>query len=100
MGKRFPISHDIAEVVETGGAEAEEAEVDVTEHAAESKRASRALEAYAPVIDGGYVIGAFGIYADAARIETSIASKKRLIWLATFIVFALLWALLGMLVRG
>ena len=46
------------------------------------------------------MIGAFEIYADAARIENSIASKKRLIWLATFIVFVLLWALLGLLVRG
>ena len=99
-GKRFPVSHHLAEVIETGKAEAEIEELEGAEHAAESKRASRALEVYAPVIDGGYVIGAFEIYADAARIENSIASKKRLIWLATFIVFGLLWALLGGLVRG
>jgi putative nucleotidyltransferase with HDIG domain len=100
IGKRFPVSHHLAEVVESGEAEAELEELDAAEHAAESRRASRALEVYAPVIDGGYVVGAFEIYADAARIESSIASKKRLIWLATFIVFGLLWALLGLLVRG
>jgi putative nucleotidyltransferase with HDIG domain len=46
------------------------------------------------------VIGAFEIYADAAGIEHSIAQKKRLIWLATFAIFGLLWALLTLLVRG
>ena len=54
---------------------------------------------YAPIIDGGYVIGALEIYADASRIEASIAGKKHAIWLATFVVFALLWALLVLLVR-
>jgi putative nucleotidyltransferase with HDIG domain len=100
MGKKFPVSHHLAEVIETGKAEAELEELDGAENAAESERFGRALEVYAPVIDGGYVIGAFEIYADAARIETSIASKKRVIWLGTFVVFGLLWALLGLLVRG
>jgi putative nucleotidyltransferase with HDIG domain len=100
IGKKFPVSHHLAEVIETGRAEAELEELDGAEHAAESRRASRALEVYAPIIEGGFVIGAFEIYADAARIESSIASKKRLIWAATFVVFGLLWALLGLLVRG
>ena len=100
IGKRFPVSHHLAEVIETGKAEAELEELHGAENAAESERFGRALEVYAPIIEGGFVIGAFEIYADAARIENSIAAKKRVIWLATFIVFFLLWALLGLLVRG
>ena len=70
------------------------------ENEAESLKAHRALEVYAPVIDGGYVIGAFEIYADSSRLEASIAQKKHVIWLATFAVFGLVWALLVLLVRG
>ena len=36
----------------------------------------RVLEVYAPVIDGGYAIGAFEIYADPSRIEAAISRKK------------------------
>ena len=76
-------------------------ELDTEENAAEARTGTnRALEVYAPVIDGGYVIGALEIYADASRIESSIAGKKHVIWLATFAVFALLWGLLVLLVRG
>jgi putative nucleotidyltransferase with HDIG domain len=101
MGKKFPISKHLAEVVETRKAAADIEELDDAESVGESRKGiDRALEVYAPVIDGGYVIGAFEIYADASRIEASIAQKKRVIWLATFAVFALLWGLLVFLVRG
>jgi putative nucleotidyltransferase with HDIG domain len=101
IGERFPVTDHLKEVIETGEAEAQIEELDEEgEDAAESERFGKALEVYAPVIDGGYVIGAFEIYADAARIENSIAAKKRQIWLGTFIVFALLWAMLGLLVRS
>lgn len=100
MGKKFPISHHLEEVLETGKAVAELEELDSAENAAESRSSDQGLEVYAPVIDGGYVIGAYEIYADFSRIEASITDKKHVIWLSTFAVFALLWGLLVLLVRG
>ena len=101
MGKKFPISDHLAEVLETRKAVAEIEELDSgRERRRVPRRADKALEVYAPVIDGGYVIGAFEIYADALAIEASITQKKHVIWLATFAVFALLWGLLVLLVRG
>jgi putative nucleotidyltransferase with HDIG domain len=46
------------------------------------------------------VIGAFEIYADSSPVEASIAHHKRVIWVATLLVFGTLWALLVLLVRG
>ncbi len=103
MGRKFPISHHLAEVLETRTAVAEIEDLSSGGDEAEAEARSgvdKALEVYAPVIDGGYAIGAFEIYADASRIEASIAQKKHLMWLATFAVFGLLWGLLVLLVRG
>ena len=100
MGKKFPISHHLSEVLETGKAVAAIEELNSEENAAESRHADRAFEVYAPVIDGGYAIGAYEIYADSSRVEASIAQKKHTIWLTTFAIFALLWGLLVLLVRG
>ena len=101
MGKTFPVSDHLRKAIETRQAVANLEELDTAENAAEARAGTkRALEVYAPVIDGGYVIGALEIYADASRIEASIAGKKHVIWLATFAVFALLWGLLVLLVRS
>jgi putative nucleotidyltransferase with HDIG domain len=101
IGKQFPVSDHLAEVLETRRADAHIEELDEAENAGEAHDGiSRALEVYAPVIDGGYTIGAFEIYADSSRIEASIAAKKHQIWLATFGIFGLLWALLVFFVRG
>jgi putative nucleotidyltransferase with HDIG domain len=101
IGKRFPLSHHLGAVIASGKAEANIEELNAAENAAESRRGiDRALEVYAPVIDGGYVIGAFEIYADSSRVEASIAQKKHVIWIATAAVFGILWALLVLLVRG
>ncbi|MEK6274050.1 MAG: HD-GYP domain-containing protein [Actinomycetota bacterium] len=102
MGKKFPISEHLAEVIETRKASADLEELDSEEENAAEFHSGidRALEVYAPVIDGAYVIGAFEIYADASRVEASIAQKKHVIWLTTFAIFALLWGLLVLLVRG
>ncbi len=101
MGKNVSRSRDhLEEAIETRKAVADIEELDSAENAAEARTSTtKALEVYAPVIDGGYVIGALEIYADASRIEASIAGKKHVIWLATFAVFALLWGLLVLLVR-
>jgi putative nucleotidyltransferase with HDIG domain len=101
IGRKFPVSEHLDEVLETRKADAKIEELDTAENEAEARTgAHRALEVYAPVIDGGYAIGAFEIYADASTIEASIAAKKQQIWIATFVVFGLLWGLLVFLVRG
>jgi putative nucleotidyltransferase with HDIG domain len=101
VGKKFPVSDHLREVMETRKAVANIEELDSAENAAEARTGvHRALEVYAPVIDGGYAIGALEIYADSSRIESSISHKKHVIWLATFAIFALLWGLLVLLVRG
>ena len=101
IGKRFPLSHHLGEVLRTRTADAEIEELDSKENVADSRNGvDKALEVYAPVTDGGYVIGAFEVYADSSPIEASITAKKREIWIATFVIFALLWALLVLLVRG
>jgi putative nucleotidyltransferase with HDIG domain len=100
IGKTFPVSDNLQAAIETRLPVGHLEDLDSAENAAEARAGThRALEVYAPIIDGGYVIGALEIYADASGIEASIAHKKHVIWLATFVVFALLWGLLVLLVR-
>jgi putative nucleotidyltransferase with HDIG domain len=102
IGRRFEPGHELAEVFETGEAVAELENLEDAEDAAESRLGhEHVIEVYAPVITGdGDVIGAYEIYADSSPLEGSIAHRKDLIWLATFGVFAALWALLALLARG
>ena len=101
IGKRFPLSHALGKVFESRKATANIEDLNAAENAAEFHSGiHRAFEVYAPVFDGGYVVGAYEIYADSSRVEASIAQKKHVIWLTTFAVFALLWGLLVLLVRG
>jgi putative nucleotidyltransferase with HDIG domain len=104
IGRRYPFegSH-LAEVLETGKAEAElESLGHEEEDAVESKLGiAHVLEVYAPIFGrGDRVIGAYEIYADSSPLEGSIAEHKRVIWMATFLVFGAIWALLVLLVRG
>jgi putative nucleotidyltransferase with HDIG domain len=102
IGRAFPIGHHLEEVLESGEAEAELEALEDEEDQAESKLGvAHVLEVYAPVLGReGRVIGAFEIYADSSPLEASIADRKRLIWAETAGVFAALWALLVLFVRG
>jgi putative nucleotidyltransferase with HDIG domain len=103
IGRRYPFegSH-LAEVLETGEAEAELESLGHEEDAVESKLGiAHVLEVYAPIFGrGDRVIGAYEIYADSSPVEASISEHKRVIWMATFLVFGAIWALLVLLVRG
>jgi putative nucleotidyltransferase with HDIG domain len=60
------------------------------------------FEVYAP-IDGATSerpIGAYEIYADPRALDRLIGSRRTTLWLAVAGVFAALWALLALLVRG
>jgi putative nucleotidyltransferase with HDIG domain len=102
IGQRFPLEGHLAEVLESGEAEAELEELGGEENEAESRLgAGEVVEVYAPVLGpDGEVLGAYELYADSARLEASIADRKRLLWLTTAAVFLALWTLLALLAGG
>jgi putative nucleotidyltransferase with HDIG domain len=102
IGKRFPPSADLSEVVETGEAEAGLEDLHDAEDAVESKLPFEdVLEVYAPVFsETDQVIGAYEIYADATPLEASIADRRKELWIAIGAVFLLLWVLLVVLARS
>jgi putative nucleotidyltransferase with HDIG domain len=101
MGERFPLSRHLEEVLASGEAEAEFENLGEEEDAAESRLGvEHVLEVYAPILsEQGGVIGAYEIYADSSQLEASIVDRKRVIWIATASVFAVLWTLLLLLAR-
>jgi len=101
IGKRYPVGGHLGDVIESGEAEAELEDLGEEEDAAESQLGvEHVLEVYAPIRAGEEVLGAYEIYADSAPLEASIAGRRNLIWLATATVFAALWGVLVLLVRG
>jgi putative nucleotidyltransferase with HDIG domain len=100
IGKRFPLGGDLREVIASGEAEAHVEDLGDEEDEVEAGLGiSRVVEVYAPVVSGGRVIGAYELYADSRPLEASIAARKRVMWLATALVFAALWGVLVLLVR-
>jgi putative nucleotidyltransferase with HDIG domain len=102
IGRRYPLSGELREVFETKEATAELGRLHEEENAVEaSLLPDRILEVYAPVFAGEHeVIGAYEIYADPAALEHSIAARQRTIWMASAVLFALLWVLLLLLARN
>ena len=100
IGKRFPISHHLAEALEHGVAAAELEKPEEAEAAAESRLVDEVLEVYAPIVDGaGRPLGAYEIYADPSQLNAYVGQRKRVLWGTTAAVFVALWALLALLVR-
>jgi putative nucleotidyltransferase with HDIG domain len=101
IGMQFEAGHHLSEVIETGQAAAEFEKLGEAEDEAEAKLGFEdVIEVYAPIRAGRRVVGAYEVYANSASIEASIASGKRVIWMATLAVLAVVWALLLLLVRG
>jgi putative nucleotidyltransferase with HDIG domain len=103
IGKRFEGGGGhVAEVMESGTAEAELEELNAEEDKAEAALGfDDVLEVYAPIRNRyGRVVGAFEIYAESSSLEASIADRKRTIWQTTGVVFALVALLLFLLVGG
>jgi putative nucleotidyltransferase with HDIG domain len=103
IGKRFPLEGELEEVLETKTASAELGELHTEgEEAVEAQRLPKhVLEVYAPIFAGQHeLIGVYEIYADAAPVEQSIAARKRAIWIASALLFAVLWILLLLLARN
>ena len=102
IGKRFPVNGELAEVLETKEATAEFSTLSDKEDSVEAARIqSDVIEVYAPLFAGQReVIGAYEVYADAEPLEQSIAGRKRVIWIASATLFAILWVLLLLLARN
>jgi putative nucleotidyltransferase with HDIG domain len=59
------------------------------------------LQVYAPIRAGsGKVVGAYEIYANSAGLESTLSSRRHLLWAAVAAVFLALWTALALLVRG
>src|ERR671930_2098880 len=60
------------------------------------------LQVYAPIRRGGArnILGAYEIYANPKHLETTLASRRHVLWAAVALVFFALWAALAVLVRG
>jgi putative nucleotidyltransferase with HDIG domain len=100
IGRRFPVSGDLREVIEHGTPEASFEDRHGAEDAREADLGVESvIEVYAPVLAAGEVVGAYEIYADATPLEASIADRKQVMWLTTAGVFFALWGLLVLLVR-
>jgi putative nucleotidyltransferase with HDIG domain len=99
IGAQYPLGGGLLKAIETGEADGQLEDLPEEEDAGEALGISKLLEVYAPIRADGEVVGAYEIYADAAPLEASIAGRRRLIWLTTAAVFALLWLAFALLVR-
>jgi putative nucleotidyltransferase with HDIG domain len=104
IGRRFDLEGDLGEVIANNRARGSINAVnpngeDAFEHSLGIKHL---LEVYAPVEDasGTRAIGVYEIYADAAPLESYVASRRKLVWLAVGAVFLVLYSALALLVRG
>jgi putative nucleotidyltransferase with HDIG domain len=102
IGRKFPLSADLREALETREATAEFSTLEEREDAVEADRFSGdVIEVYAPLFTGQHqLVGAYEVYADAAPLEASIADRRRAIWIASAGLFALLWILIMLLARN
>jgi putative nucleotidyltransferase with HDIG domain len=60
------------------------------------------LQVYAPIRRAGArnILGAYEIYANPKHLESTLASRRHVLWGAVALVFFALWAALALLVRG
>jgi putative nucleotidyltransferase with HDIG domain len=60
------------------------------------------LQVYAPIRREGArnILGAYEIYANPKHLESTLASRRHVLWGAVALVFFALWAALALLVRG
>jgi HD-GYP domain-containing protein (c-di-GMP phosphodiesterase class II) len=111
IGRHFPLADElgavikenspIADLVGTGGNAADEDAFERNE-LARAHHLHQLFEVYAPIEspDGSRAIGAYEIYANPSSLNRLIGARRTMVWLAVAAVFAALWGLLALLVRG
>jgi signal transduction histidine kinase len=97
VGQTFPIAEDLQEALH-GEVVAEISELDEAEHAG-LEGLGKALEVYAPLRFDGRIEGAFEIYRAYGPLAASIRSDQQRLWVALAVGLALLFVLLGRIVR-
>jgi putative nucleotidyltransferase with HDIG domain len=103
IGKRFPLEEALGDAIHENRPQGSIGKLEEDENEVEAKLGfDRLLQLYAPVSsrDGTHAIGAYEIYANPRSLESSIASRKHLIWLLVAVVFLALYGALALLVRG
>jgi len=105
IGRHFPLDGDLGETISQNRAVASviSPASEGPEDAAEARLGLRQLiQVYAPLdaADHSRAIGAYEIYANPAALQRIIGSRVRMIWMTVAFVFAVLWLLLALLVRG
>jgi putative nucleotidyltransferase with HDIG domain len=103
IGRRFDVDGDLGETMRENRATASFDDLNSAEDKVErSLGFHHVLEVYAPLLSANNrrVVGAYEIYANPHRLESFIASRKRVIWFTIAAVFAALYAALAFLVRG
>jgi hypothetical protein len=111
IGRTFPLEDELGDVVKenqpiadlvgTGGNATDEDAFERNELAREH-HLSHLFEVYAPIesTNGSHAIGAYEIYANPSALNRLIGSRRTMLWVAVGAVFAALWGLLALLVRG
>ena len=104
IGKRFPPDEYLTEALRTNRAAASVVSPESQgEDAVEAKLGfGHLVQVYAPLDNQAHTraIGAYEIYANPAALQRIIGSRVRMIWMGVAFVFAILWLLLALLVRG
>jgi len=100
IGKRFELEGDLEEALRghtagsIGSLDAEENRVE------RSLGFDHLLQVYTPIHGSTRIVGAYEIYANPAELESTLASRRHLLWAAVALVFLALWTALALLVRG
>ncbi|MDQ2984448.1 MAG: HD-GYP domain-containing protein [Actinomycetota bacterium] len=102
IGRRFDVTGKLGQAIHKGTATAGFDVPDNEENAAERKLGfDKLLEVYVPIrsIYGKRAIGAYEIYADPRRVESTIAAGTHVVWIAVALVFLALYLALAVLAR-
>jgi putative nucleotidyltransferase with HDIG domain len=100
IGKRFELEGDLEEALRghtagsIGHLDAEENQVE------RSLGFDHLLQVYTPIHGRTKIVGAYEIYANPADLESTLASRRHVLWVAVAAVFLALWTALALLVRG
>jgi putative nucleotidyltransferase with HDIG domain len=102
IGKRFELDDELGEAIEGNRGVASLGKPGAGEDALEGTLGfDKLLEVYAPVssANGSRAIGAYEIYADPRPMESFLTERKHVLWGVVALIFLVLYAALGVLVR-
>jgi putative nucleotidyltransferase with HDIG domain len=100
IGKHFELEGDLEQALH-GHTAGSIGHLDEKENAVERALGfDHLLQVYTPIHGRTKIVGAYEIYANPADLESTLASRRHLLWIAVAAVFLALWTALALLVRG